>query len=278
MGLAQSYAPLVVYCHDAPRDAVPKIRAAAQQALEIDPGLMEVRTALAGARFFHEWDLERAEQEVRAVIALNPASRWSLQVLSEMLTVQSRFAEAAEVATQALNVDPLALNVNALHGHDPLLRTAIRRCHRSCAQNHRDGSELLPGHFWLGMAHQLDGRVAEAAAALQHARALSTDSTLMAASLGAALAAWGKEQQARDILRQLAGLRPASYVSQVAVAAVWAALGETDRALTSLEEAYTDRCYWLLSGLMVDPRFDPLRPLPRFADLVRRVRAFSERS
>jgi predicted Zn-dependent protease len=128
------------------------------------------------------------------------------------------------------------------------------------------------------MSHQLKGEFAEAAAALQHARDLSNDSTLMAASLGAALAAWGKEQEARDILRQLADRRPRRYVSQVAVAAIWTALGETDRALTSLEEAYTDQCYWLLYGLMVDPRFDPLRQLPRFADLVRRVRALSERS
>ena len=73
-------------------------------------------------------------------------------------------------------------------------------------------------------------------------------------------------------------MRRRCYVSQVAVAAVWAALGETDRAISALEEAYTDRCYWLLYGLMVDPRFDPLRPLPQFADLVRRVRAFGERS
>ena len=278
VGLAQSYSPLVVYGHVTPRDAIPKIRAAAQHALEIDPGLTEVRTALAGARFFHDWELERTEQEVRAVIALNPASRWSLQVLSEMLTVQGRFAEAAEAATHALTADPLALSVNAFmamtHYFARQYGDAIDHARKTIEMD----ASFYPGHFWLGMAQQLDGQAEAATAALQTAVALSSGSTLMLACLGGALAAWGKEQQAREILGQLEGMRRRGYVSQVAVAAVWAALAETDRALSALEQAYTDRCYWLLYGLMVDPRFDALRPLPQFADLVRRVRASGERS
>jgi len=272
VGLAQSYAPLVVYCHVGPRDAVPKIRAAARHALDIDPGLTEVGIALAGCRFFHDWNLAGAEAEVRAVIARNPISQWSRQVLAEILTVQCRFAEAADVAAQALELDPLALNVNAFmamtHYFGRQYDVAVEHGRKTIEMD----PSFFPGHFWLGMAHQLKGEWAEAAAALQKATALSSDSTLMLASLGHVWAASGQEREARDILRQLDELRRRRYVSQVAVAAIWVGLDENDRALGCLEEALTDRCYWLLYALLADPRFDRLRHEARFTDLVRRVR------
>ena len=273
VGLTQAYAPLVVYCHVAPRDAVPKIRAAAQYALDIDPGLTEARTACGGTKAFHEWDVQGGEQEVRAAIALNPTSRWSWQLLAEILTIQCRFAEAADAATRAFDIDPLALNINAFmsmtHYFGRQYDMAIEHGRKTIEMD----PSFFPGHFWLGMAHHLNGEFAAAAAALQRAAALSSESSLMVACLGGVFAGWGKKQEAHEILRQLSEVRRRRYVSQVAVAAIWAALGETDRALSCLEDACSDRCYWLLYGLMADARFDPLREEPRFTDLVRRVHA-----
>jgi serine/threonine-protein kinase len=271
MGLAQSYAPLLVYCHLAPRDAVPKMRAAAQHALDIDPGLTEARTALAGSRCFHDGDLERADRELREVVALNPTSRWAFQTLAEVLTVERRFAEAAIAAGRALEIDPLALNTNAF-----MAMAAYYSRRPDLAIDHgRKTVEMdetfFPGHFWLGMGHQLNGEFAEAAAALTTAAALSERSALMLASLGGVYAAWGKEEEARDILRQLDDLRRRRYVSQVFVAAILVGLREVERALDCLEQADEDRCYWRLYALTVDARFDSVRQEPRFVQLVQRV-------
>jgi tetratricopeptide (TPR) repeat protein len=137
-------------------------------------------------------------------------------------------------------------------------------------------ASFFPGHFWLGMAHQLKGEWAEATAALEKATALSSESTLMRASLGGVYAGSGREREARDVLRRLDEVRRRRYVSQAAVAAIWVGLGDTDRALACLEEACADRCYWVLYALLVDPRFDRLRHEARFTDLLRRVRG-SER-
>jgi predicted Zn-dependent protease len=123
----------------------------------------------------------------------------------------------------------------------------------------------------LGMAHQMAGQFAAACNALQKAKELSHNSTLMTAALGGVFAQWGKQDEARQILEELEQMRPKKYVSQVFVAVIQAGLGETGQALDCLETAYQDRCSWLPRCLAGDGRLDPLRTQPRFQELIRRV-------
>jgi hypothetical protein len=55
------------------------------------------------------------------------------------------------------------------------------------------------------------------------------------------------------------------------VALVYAGLGQNDGAFTWLNEAFDERSHWLV-WLRLDPRWDGLRPDPRFAELVSRMR------
>src|SRR5437588_8544691 len=71
---------------------------------------------------------------------------------------------------------------------------------------------FFPGYFYLGMAHQMAGEFATARDALQKARELSHNSTLMVASLGGVLAACGKQDEARNLLEELDQMRPRKYV------------------------------------------------------------------
>jgi tetratricopeptide (TPR) repeat protein len=130
---------------------------------------------------------------------------------------------------------------------------------------------FFPGYFYLGLAYQLKGKFAEAAAALQQARVLSNHSTLMVAALGGVFAAWGKQEEARNILRELEEFARRKYVSQVFAAAIFSGMGDTDRALTCLETAYQDRCTWLVRGMTADPRLNGLRGEARFQNLARRM-------
>jgi serine/threonine protein kinase/tetratricopeptide (TPR) repeat protein len=270
-GLAEGYVPLAIYCHLAPKDALPKARAAAQRALEIDPELAEARTVLAGHKTHFDWDLEGAEKDLRAAVALDPNYPRSRQVLAECLTTQGRHADALAEATRALELDPLALSLNAFmsmtHFFGRQYDQAIEHGRRTVEMD----PGFFPGHFYLGLAYQLKGRFEEAAAALEQARVLSNHSSLMIAALGGVFAAWGKENETRNILRELDELARRKYVSQVFVAAICAGLGDTDQALTCLETAFADRCTWLARGITADPRFDSVRGEARFQELARRM-------
>jgi len=270
-GLAEGYVPLAVYSHVAPNDALPKARSAAEKALEIDPELAEARAVLAATKAFFDWDLHGGEKEARLAIEADPKYPRARQVLSECLVTMRQFTEAITEVKRGLDLDPLSLHMNAavvmiynLAGRN---EEAIEHGRRTIELD----SNFFPGYFYLGLAYQAQGQHAEAVAALQQATDLSGNNTLMLAALAGAFAFWGKEEEARKILHELEELARQKYVSQTWVAAIYAGLGENDRALACLEHAYEDRCSWLIRSIANDPRFDRLRDEVRFHQLARRV-------
>jgi serine/threonine-protein kinase len=270
-GLAESYVPLAVYCHLAPKDACPKAKAAANMALEIDPELSEARTVLGGIMSYYDWDLENAEKELREATALDPKYPRARQTLAENLIISGRFEEAVLEAKRALELDPLALSLNAFMAMTYYFGREYDKAIEHGSRTVDLDPNFFPGYFYLGMAYQVNGQFAEAAAALQQARVLSNNSTLMVASLGGAFAAWGKQDKARNILQELEQMGRRKYVSQVFVAAILTGLGEIDQALTCLETAYEDRCTWLPRCLAADARLDMLHSESRLQRLIRRM-------
>ena len=267
-GLAEAYIPQGFYCHVPPTEAFPRARAAAERALEIDPDLSEARSVIASIKGGYEGDLHGAEQEARAAIARSPNYPRAHQGLAEWLTLQGRFDEAIASITRGLDLDPLALYMNAA----VIMTSYFVRRYDAAIGHGVQALELDPNfypmHFYLGLAYQQAGRLSDAIAALERASSLSQRSTMTLAALGAALASDGRTSDAAGILRELdeAGAR-GRYVSGVWEAAIHAALGDSDRALGCLERGRQDRCCWLLRCVRLDARFDGLRNFPRFAAL-----------
>jgi eukaryotic-like serine/threonine-protein kinase len=270
-GLAEGYVPLGVYCHVAPKDAFPKAKAAAQKALEIDPELSEAKAVLSAVRAFFEWDLSGGEKEARAAIELDPNYPRARQTLSECLVTRGAFSEAVLEIKRALDLDPLSLHMNAavtmILYLARLLDEAIDHGRRTLEID----TNFFPSYWYLGLAYVAKGQYAEAVDSLRQATVLSSNSTLMLANLGRAFGFWGKEKEARNVLRELDEVRSHKYISQVSLAGIYTALGETDRAFTCLERAYEDRCYWLMRSVANDPLFDRLRGIPQFENLAQRL-------
>jgi TolB-like protein/Flp pilus assembly protein TadD len=267
-GLAEAYIPQGYYCHVAPTEAFPRARAAAERALEIDPNLSEARTVVAMIKGSFERDLHSGEREARAAIQGNPNYPRARQALAEVLTVQERFDEAVAEITRGVELDPLALYMNAavamVHYYARHFDAAIAQAQSTIAME-----PFYPAYLFLGLACQQTGRHAEAIAALERACTLSQRSTMTVASLGAALAAGGQTAEAAGILGELREANAnGRYVSGVWEAAIHSALGDTDRALASLERGRQDRCCWLLRCVRLDARFDGLRNISPFAALL----------
>src|SRR5256885_1926309 len=71
-GLADSFVTLATNIPLPPHDAMPKAKAAAQKAIEIDDTHAEAWASLAAVKWWFDWDWDGAEQAYKRAIELNP--------------------------------------------------------------------------------------------------------------------------------------------------------------------------------------------------------------
>lgn len=271
VGIADIWISRGWYSRLAPRETFPRAKAAVGRALEIDPTLAEAHTSLAHIHLEFDYEWDAAEQEYLRAIELNPnypvAHHWYGGYLSAM----GRHEEAMEQALRARELDPLSLIINTWVG----LRHYFAGRYEEAIEAYRKALELdpdfVPGRWHLGWALGKAGRHEEAIVEAQKAIELSGDNPLYVASLGHAYAAAGRDREARQVLGRLEGTAETVHVSAYHVAMVHAALGDGDEAFRWLDLAYEERSPWM-GYVGVDPRSEQLRPDPRFARLLERLR------
>jgi tetratricopeptide (TPR) repeat protein len=125
-------------------------------------------------------------------------------------------------------------------------------------------------HFWMARVYAQKGMYQEAVAESGKVLQAMPDSTLGWTELAYSLAAGGRQSESRKILQRLEERSKHDFVPAYNLAVIHTALKENDAARHDLQKAYEERD-WALMVLAVEPRFDPLRPDPRFRDLVREV-------
>jgi tetratricopeptide (TPR) repeat protein len=111
-GLATSYTVQVDRGVISSQEASPKIRSAAQRAIELNPSLAEPHAALAGLKEL-DWDWAGAESGYRKAIELNPNEPTSHHWYANMLRALGRTKEAAAENEKALALDPASPQLNA---------------------------------------------------------------------------------------------------------------------------------------------------------------------
>jgi serine/threonine-protein kinase len=114
------------------------------------------------------------------------------------------------------------------------------------------------------------GRVEEGVQEIERAVAISPEDTLFLGQLGQAYGLAGREADARAILRQLQEMTPRRYVSPYHMAYVHVGLGEYEKAVDLLEEAYESRS-GAIYGVRGSVLFEPLRSHPRFKAILRKM-------
>src|SRR5207237_3582247 len=93
-GLADCYQSLSSYKALPPKEAMPRARAAALRALQIDETLAEAHTSLAFLRLIYEWDWSGAEREFKRALELKENYATAHQWYALYLTARGRFEEA----------------------------------------------------------------------------------------------------------------------------------------------------------------------------------------
>jgi len=93
---------------------------------------------------------------------------------------------------------------------------------------------------------------------------------MLVSELGYDYAASGRKADAQKVLQELQHRTATEFVDPYTVGWIYVALGDNDKALQSLERAYSGRSAWM-PWLNVEPKFDPLHSDPRFQDLLHRL-------
>ncbi len=268
-GLADSYGLLSGYDTSLPASEVmPKARAAALKAVQLDGGLAEAHTSLAVIAQDYDWDWQTAENEYRRAIQLDPNYATAHQWYAEFLGFQGRFDEAFAEMGRARQLDPLSLIVASDNGvilfYSRQYDTAIEqfRSVLSMDPNFRRAHMLVYAYVQKGM-------FADAMANVQKWRPID-DTAWNWAEAAYVHGRSGQQEQARRALEQLEQLNTRRQVDPSAFVAAYIGMGNKDEAFAWLQKSYLERSF-SLTALKVDPLYDPLRSDPRFQDLLRRL-------
>jgi tetratricopeptide (TPR) repeat protein len=181
-----------------------------------------------------------------------------------------RVDESIAMVTTAHAMDPLSSVLSAAFS----MLLYLARRYDAAVDRLNEALDLDAGHFLLhlrlGLVYLQTGLPEAAIDEMQNAVSLSGRSTETLAGLAQAYGAAGRRADMQAILAELDEQSAQRYVSPYNLARVHAASGDADLAFTWLERAWEERNPDLIE-LVSEPVFDPVRPDPRFADLLRRV-------
>ena len=267
-GLADAYYRLSnIYAPT--RDAMPKAKAAAVKALEIDDSLSEAHAAMGIIKLYYEWDWSGAEEEFRRAIESNHNNAIAHQRFGLYFNLLGRVDEAMRELELAMLIDPLSP-----HSYWSLTVTYfLTGQYEKAIEEVQKGLEVerdyKPSLYVLGRTYEQCGKMDEAIEVFERIFAMS-NSPMFLGALGHAYAVSGKHALALKVLNDLEELSKRCYVSAYNQAIIHLALGDKDQTFNCLEKAYHDHCE-MMTMLGIDPYFDSVRNDLRLTNLLHRV-------
>jgi serine/threonine protein kinase/tetratricopeptide (TPR) repeat protein len=264
-GLSRGYAGLASAALDAPNANYPNAKQAALKALELDETLAEAHVSLAVVKADYDWDWVGADREFQRAFQLNPSDVSGYDLYGFILREQGRLEESLAKGKRAVQLDPLSVASNRDLGYE----FYDARQYDQAIEQERKTLELDPNfpqaHSVLGRAYLQKSMYDEAIAEFEK------EGSTGLYNIGRAYAMAGRKAEAQKVLDQLSALSKENYIVPKNVAAIYAALGNKEKAFEWLEKSYQDHSLAVGLGMKSFPGFDPLRSDPRFADLLRRI-------
>ncbi len=270
-GLAYCSSMLGMYGMVEPGQAFTTAHEAAAQALGLHPVNPGALVARAVAHTALHFERAEAEREVRSALSIHPDLVEGWLGLSRYQVAGGRWDEVDATMEQIRKLDPVSPIVHAVSVFVELFRGRFDEAVRHGRLATSMAPQLPIAQAYCCMALSQDGQHDEAIA---FARALAEPNPEFPPALpiaGWALARAGATDAARLILRRLQQECRQTHHVPTFTAAVALELGEKTEAVRWLQEAFRQRCSWLMF-LGVDPRFDKLRSAPAFQTLLDRLR------
>jgi Tfp pilus assembly protein PilF len=267
-GLATCYNLLREYTAMSPQFALPRAKAAAEQAIALNPNLGSAHAALAFADFYWSHDPSAARREFLRAIALSPndatVHHWyatflmtlrnSPQALAEIDRAQTLDTESTAIQADKALILYYAGKENQAIG---LLR-----------QLEQTEPQFASPHRYLSIIYRARGEDADFVRELSLAAAARQDAggKQIADAAAGGLQALGHSGMLQAMLSAEKGLLLESNGSAYAVAQTYADLGDTSNAIAYLKQSLSNREIETVA-LEIEPPFRRLRQRPEFRDL-----------
>lgn len=269
--LASAYALLPEYTDSTPADVLERTRAAADRALAIDSGLAEAHTA-NGLASVHAFDLATAERQYRMAIALEPRYATAHQWYGELLFRTGRLDSAIAQIRQAVALDPLAPIPTVALGYALML---AGRYDEAITATQR-GLEFAPGlaiaHALVAYCYLYKGDYPKAVREMETGARLEPNFAFRQAQLAYVYGRSGDKTRARAVFDNLRDRAKSERVAPFPFALAQIGTGDTEGALTALEQAVDERDIGLTqSSLLNEKTWDPVRGNPRFERVLQRM-------
>ncbi len=272
-GLADAYFALNGLGVAAPNDVMPKAKAAAARALEIDETLAEAHTSLGVIKDIYDWDFAGAEREFKRAIELNPNSSTGHYLYAKFLPdIQNSFDDSIKQFHKALEIDPFSVGVNKDFGETLYYARRYDEAIEQWKKTLKIEPNHAVSHSWLARAYEVKGDYDLAFDEIIKQRISSGVSPEHIEVTKETYAKYGWKgfwQEQLILAKQRANK---GYVEPYFLVWNYVRLGQRDQALNWLERAFESRSSWMPT-IKFDPLLDDLRSDSRFQSLVLRVRS-----
>jgi TolB-like protein/Tfp pilus assembly protein PilF len=269
-GLADSYSLLGEMSMVPAGETFPQARAYAEKALKLDDTLSEAHLSLGIVKLFYDWDFTGAGKELLRAKELDPKNAQVYHFYGHYLELTGRFDEAISETKRGVQLEPTNLIINSEVGFafyvarrpDP----AIEQLRKTLDLD----STFSYASYEMAQALEQKGAYQEAITELTRAKPISAEWSWIVGDLGYVDALLRKRPEAEKIIQELKERTEREYIDPVLIAYIYIALGDKGEAFAWMDKAYRERS-GMICWLQIEPKFDPIRSDPRFADLVHRM-------
>jgi adenylate cyclase len=247
-----------------PNDAYPKAIEYLNKALGIDNNLGEAYSVLGLINTFYHWDWEKAEQNFKHALKMNPNSSLIHIYYSFLLTCTHRHEEAIREAKRARELDPLSVyictEVGTAFAWNGQLERAIEEYRMSLSIN----PNYYYIHYMLGNAYMGTSMLQEAISEREKAVHFSDGKLSVIAFLACGYYRIGKIDQADKLFDNLKKRSETEYVPASYFYLIHKHRGDEDLAFNWFSRACSDHdslLLWFLTSPLLnfdDPPYQSL--------------------
>jgi tetratricopeptide (TPR) repeat protein len=270
VGISSTYQILGNFEVVLPKVAYPQGNLAIAKALEIDPHSGEAHASQAWRLLYYDWDFNASEKEFKYALELNPNAATTHQGYANYFAALGQFPESEAEMKRALNLDPLSHEMMAdfcrFLYYARRYDDALTQCKAALEIDPNDVDALaITGDLYAAV-----GKDSEAHKVYAKAETLLGENPATIAAMDRAFVKFGMRGEAQTWIELNKKQIEDGISSPIDAAWLYSACGRKDQAFAWLEKAFERRSYEMIF-LAVNPRWDPLRSDPRFADLLRRI-------